>query len=367
MAEGGGEGTFLQELQVLESIYLDELQITRGERLVLCITLHPATGHDTDSQYVRFTLQLSLPPQYPEEPPDISISNPRGLCDQQIRSIIRSLNKLAVQQVGYPILYELIEKGKEMLTNSNIPHGHCSICLYDFQEGDSLTKTPCFHHFHSHCLGQYADHCKKNSNEQEPLVLCPVCRENLTCDFHKLKTAPPPQHPEVLYVPDTDTLQKTKELRQVYEKQLLKGGIIDLETEKKRFFISIQDLPNDDLLVAQTEGVGPVQTEEDLVVPVPHKPQRFSGHSGQKPGMRNRPIYREQHSMRHFQAGRDWMWQSRSRSETNTSQCASRTVGREGTRLTLSREQITAASERSKHPGPRTFRTPHQGNRENNI
>ncbi|CAI9612383.1 unnamed protein product [Staurois parvus] len=139
------EGSVCQELQVLQSIYLEELEISRGDRVELRITLHPATGDDAESQYVRLTLHLSLPPQYPDDPPEISVTNPRGLFDKQIHSITDILHRTAAQQsVGGPLLYELIEKGKEMLTASNIPRGHCVICLYGFQEGDSLTKTPCF-------------------------------------------------------------------------------------------------------------------------------------------------------------------------------------------------------------------------------
>lgn len=37
-------------------------------------------------------------------------------------------------------------------------------------------------------------------------------------------------------------LQREEELRQVYERQLANGGIIDLEAEKNRFFISIQEV-----------------------------------------------------------------------------------------------------------------------------
>ncbi|XP_075437717.1 E3 ubiquitin-protein ligase RNF25-like, partial [Ascaphus truei] len=171
-------------------------------RFVLSITLHPATGHNVDTQYVRFTLQLLIPPQYPAEAPEISVRNPRGLCDEQILSISSTLRSLAAQGLGCPILYELIEKGKELLTCSNVPHGHCAICLYGFQENDSLTKTPCYHHFHTHCLARYSQHCYEQDHNPPPeqeivmlVMLCPVCRENLTCDLHKLQAAPPPQHP----------------------------------------------------------------------------------------------------------------------------------------------------------------------------
>ncbi|KAM4608181.1 E3 ubiquitin-protein ligase RNF25 [Discoglossus pictus] len=252
------EEALVQELQVLESIYLDELLISREETYALSITLHPATADDADSQYVRLTLQLSLPPQYPAGVPEIKIKNPRGLCDEQINSITSTLQSLATHSLGSPVLYELIEKAKELLTASNIPKGHCVICLYEFQEGDCLTKTQCFHHFHSHCLGRYAAH----SREQDLAVLCPVCRENLSCDLRKLQAAAPPQHPEEMYIPDAHRLQQQKELLQIYERQLAKGGIIDVEAERNRFFISIQEPP-----AREEEGPVPLIGEDPMPQP----------------------------------------------------------------------------------------------------
>ncbi|XP_053551128.1 E3 ubiquitin-protein ligase RNF25 [Bombina bombina] len=261
------EESLLQELQVVESIYLDELVVSHGERLVLSITLHPATGHDANSQYVRLTLQLLIPPQYPAVAPDISVSNPRGLCDEQIDTICSTLRTLAEQGLGTPMLYELIETGKELLTASNIPKGHCVICLYDFQEGDSLTKTQCFHHFHSYCLGRYVAHSK----EQNLIVFCPVCRETLTCDFSKLQAASPPLHSMELYIPDGRRLQDEEILRQIYERQLANGGIIDLEAEKNRYFISIQEpFVQEETAVVEAPDIQAPSVDLQATVPEQH-------------------------------------------------------------------------------------------------
>lgn len=52
--------------------------------------------------------------------------------------ISQALSHVANAGLGTAMLYELIEKGKEILTDNNIPHGQCVICLYDFQVGFSL-------------------------------------------------------------------------------------------------------------------------------------------------------------------------------------------------------------------------------------
>ncbi|XP_075789090.1 E3 ubiquitin-protein ligase RNF25 [Pelodiscus sinensis] len=266
-AAGQGEGELAadwalpSEVEVLESIYLDELQVSRGKGRSapweICITLHPATAEDQDSQYVCFTLVLSMSPQYPNEVPKISIRNPRGLSDEQIQKISQTLGQVAEAGVGTAVLYELIEKGKEILTDNNIPHGQCVICLYGFQEREAFTKTPCYHYFHSHCLARYAQHMEQQihlqreereqhlapPSKQGAGVQCPVCREPLVYDLSALQAAPPPQHPLEPYKPDAKTLQAREELRRIYRRQQEKGGIIDPEAERNRYFISLQAPP----------------------------------------------------------------------------------------------------------------------------
>lgn len=155
------------------------------------------------------------------------------------------------------MLYELIEKGKEILTDNNIPHGQCVICLYGFQEKEAFTKTPCYHYFHCHCLARYIQHMEQELTTQEQEqerqhvvtkqkavgVQCPVCREPLVYDLASLKAAPEPQQPMELYQPSAESLRQQEELKLLYQRQQEKGGIIDLEAERNRYFISLQQPP----------------------------------------------------------------------------------------------------------------------------
>nr|XP_045003051.1 E3 ubiquitin-protein ligase RNF25 isoform X3 [Jaculus jaculus] len=230
-AAGGEEDWVLpSEVEVLESIYLDELQVMKGNGRSspwqIFITLHPATADDQDSQYVCFTLVLQVPVQYPHEVPQISIRNPRGLSDEQIHKISQALVHVAKEGLGTAMLYELIEKGKEILTDNNIPHGQCVICLYGFQEKEAFTKTPCYHYFHCHCLARYIQHMeqelKTQGQEQEQ------------------------QHAatkQELYQPSVESLRHQEELKRLYQRQQERGGIIDLEAERNRYFISLQQPP----------------------------------------------------------------------------------------------------------------------------
>ncbi|NWU95035.1 RNF25 ligase, partial [Upupa epops] len=291
----------------------------RGEPWEIGITLYPATAQDQDSQYVRFTLVLSVPPQYPNKTPEISIRNPRGLSDEQIQKISQTLRGVAEARLGSEVLYELIEKGKEILTDNNIPHGQCVICLYGFQEREAFTKTQCYHYFHSHCLACYVQHMEEEilvqqqkreqhlvpSPKQEVGVQCPVCRETLVYDLCALKAAPPPQQPLEPYRPNTKMLQQQEELRLIFKRQQEKGGIIDPEAERNRYFISLQVPPS---------AVSPCQagTASELplsvsAVDVPQPPsQALAPETARAPepriesGQPKRPaVPREQQSQRH--------------------------------------------------------------------
>ncbi|KFP38133.1 E3 ubiquitin-protein ligase RNF25, partial [Chlamydotis macqueenii] len=286
----------------------------RWEPWEISITLHPATAQDQDSQYVRFTLVLSVPPQYPNKAPEISIRNPRGLSDEQIQKISQTLRSVAEAQLGTEVLYELIEKGKEILTDNNIPHGQCVICLYGFQEREAFTKTQCYHYFHSHCLARYAQHMEQEilmqqeereqhltpSPKQEVGVQCPVCRETLVYDLCALKAAPPPQHPLEPYRPDAKTLQHQEELRLIFKRQQEKGGIIDPEAERNRYFISLQ--------AASPPSDVPVSAS---AVDVPQPPSQASApepagapEARAEPGRPERPaVPREQQSKRERHRG----------------------------------------------------------------
>nr|XP_012301521.1 E3 ubiquitin-protein ligase RNF25 isoform X2 [Aotus nancymaae] len=179
------------EVEVLESIYLDELQVIKGNGRTspweIYVTLHPATAEDQDSQYVCFTLVLQVPAEYPHEVPQISIRNPRGLSDEQIHTILQALGHVAKAGLGTAMLYELIEKA----------------------------------------VG----------------VQCPVCREPLVYDLASLKAAPEPQQPMELYQPSAESLRQQEELKRLYQRQQERGGIIDLEAERNRYFISLQQPP----------------------------------------------------------------------------------------------------------------------------
>ncbi|XP_069381686.1 E3 ubiquitin-protein ligase RNF25 [Paralichthys olivaceus] len=257
------ESDVLSEIEVLESIYLEELQVDRRHDggWEVSLVLYPSTAEDSVSQFVRLTLTLTLDQQYPSSSPHISIHNPRGLSDDKLSSVQKCLQLEAQSSLGSPVLYQLIEKAKEILTESNIPHGNCVICLYGFKEGETFTKTSCYHYFHSHCLGRYASHSETELRQREReleedktrertdylelAVVCPVCREPLAYDVDQLLSSAAPQLPELDEAAIGLNFQrKWVGLQKLLEKQRSKGGIIDPEVESNRFLIHINEAPS---------------------------------------------------------------------------------------------------------------------------
>uniref|UniRef100_A0A8C1BK72 E3 ubiquitin-protein ligase RNF25 n=1 Tax=Cyprinus carpio carpio TaxID=630221 RepID=A0A8C1BK72_CYPCA len=279
----------LSEIEVLQSIYLDELSVTQRDEggWTVSLVLYPSTAEDCLSQFVRLTLTMDLDSQYPFTSPCISIHNPRGLSDDKLLSLQRSLQIEAESCIGTPVLYQLIERAKEILTESNIPHGNCVICLYGFKEGEVFTKTSCYHYFHSHCLGRYITHSEmelkdrereleedktRDRTEEEDLaVVCPVCREPLTYDLDALLSSPAP-----VFTQQEDAViggefkKKWAALQKILERQKEKGGVIDPEAESNRFLIHINEAPANvsgaescqSLLSSSQDSIGATQTSQ---------------------------------------------------------------------------------------------------------
>ncbi|KAG5279978.1 hypothetical protein AALO_G00083610 [Alosa alosa] len=294
------------EIEVLQSIYLDELKVTQRKKggWEVSLVLYPSTAEDVLSQFVRLTLTLTLAPQYPYIPPVISIHNPRGLSDDKLLSVQRCLQMEAESCPGAPVLYQVIEKAKEILTESNIPHGNCVICLYGFKDGEAFTKTSCYHYFHSHCLGRYVSHSEMELREREReieedksrgrmdgeelAVVCPVCREPLACDVDALLSSPAPVSPETAgAVVGADFRQKWVELKRIWERQRQRGGIIDPEVESNRFLIHINEGPSETCdPTSGTSDLPPTPLETPAPISQPSIPQpsipQYPGHGSRR-------------------------------------------------------------------------------------
>ncbi|XP_067671508.1 protein starmaker-like [Haliotis asinina] len=253
----GPDSVLQEELDVLRAIYIHELTVDDGESgqpSVLHLNLHPATGDDVTKQFVCMTLVFKLSEAYPDEIPEIIIKNPRGLAEEEVHRLQEDMHVLAKERSGGPVLFELIEMAKEILTEGNIPRCPCVVCLEHFHEGDLFTRTDCYHYFHMACLARYVEHALAqepevkvmhlNNEHQQPKVVCPVCRDEITYDLDELKEAPAVDADDIHYTPSSAVKQLQRDMAVLYEKQKAKGGIIDLEAEKNRFLVNEETVVN---------------------------------------------------------------------------------------------------------------------------
>jgi len=251
----------IEEIEALTAI-LDEgtVEIVNDDSELpkdISIKITPLTASEQEKQYVSLTLVITLPSAYPNAPPSLGVRNPRGLEDSAIAGLLDEMNTRCGEYVGCPVLFELIEMGREFLTSRNVPVVRCIICLFNIQEDDQFMKTECLHFFHKHCLGRYITNMQENYTEQvaealadnsnvtvkEFCVACPVCRETIGESRYNLvdllKSQPPisEQDEPEKYIINEDVKKMQKKMQKLYTKQKEKGGIIDLEAEEKKFLV----------------------------------------------------------------------------------------------------------------------------------
>ncbi|XP_014668433.1 PREDICTED: E3 ubiquitin-protein ligase RNF25-like [Priapulus caudatus] len=198
-------------------------------------------------------LVIELPQQYPDVPAEVRLQSPRGLAEDVLKRLEIDIAALATARIGVPMLYEIIEYVKDDLTDQNIPHGECSICLELFEEADVFTKTECYHHFHQYCLGRYVEHSLAEqkiaqrekstatalAESTKPCVLCPVCRVEITFNLPLLKSAPPPVSSleKVSFEPSPEVVELQQQMAALFQQQKKRGAIINVEEERNKFLL----------------------------------------------------------------------------------------------------------------------------------
>lgn len=99
------------EVEALEAILMDDVVIKRVDDVPQYIetVVHPSTGDDTDQQYVCVTLEVKLTPGYPDNSPEVTLRNPRGLDDALLAAINSQIQEKLIDCLGQPVVFELLE------------------------------------------------------------------------------------------------------------------------------------------------------------------------------------------------------------------------------------------------------------------
>uniref|UniRef100_A0A915HXD6 RING-type domain-containing protein n=1 Tax=Romanomermis culicivorax TaxID=13658 RepID=A0A915HXD6_ROMCU len=208
---------------------------------------------------------------YPSTSPEVQISNPRGLSDNQIEILYAKISSFLIENQGQCVLYDVIRIAQDFLTHEDysLPKLPCCICLDQFEKSDAVYITnKCHHHFHSSCIGRYVQHCiDEEAAELDILqssndtileqICCPICR--FPIPFSEIKCTL--NDSKIDFKIDEDSYPSTskqswshlsnpieRNFKSIYEKQKLQGGLIDLEEERKRMLIT-----DETRLIHQTE------------------------------------------------------------------------------------------------------------------
>ncbi|KAA0194841.1 hypothetical protein HAZT_HAZT005199 [Hyalella azteca] len=257
-----------EEVVALEATLMEDVTVHRSDDghitgVEICVV--PATAQQVSQQHVRCTLEATFPPRYPAVQPKVIIRNPRGIDENVLLKVEREMMAKCQELEGSPVIYELVELIRENLTENNTPSCPCTICLYHFHPSDHFTKTQCFHYFHKHCMGRYIKNCELTyaaSVAEQQLapwqaqpqlqLICPVCREPITLEesAESLMSMPGPveEEGEELWSPDAPEVQALQQsMAKLFLQQQQRGGIIDLEQEKNKYFVSL-------IAVSSTQG-----------------------------------------------------------------------------------------------------------------
>ncbi|KAJ8919745.1 hypothetical protein NQ315_006274 [Exocentrus adspersus] len=262
-----------EELEALEAILMDDISIIYNENgcpELVKSTIFPSTANEVDKQYVCVTLEAKLPDGYPDCEPIVQLRNPRGLDDSTINNLYEAIKEKCSEFLGQPVIFELIEIIRESLTESNLPTCQCAVCLYGFSDGDSFTKTKCFHYFHSYCLANHLITTKRHFQEEQDKLpawqkstkgfqaSCPVCREHINCDVEELSSAAPPKELENAqnFEVTSDLRHLQERMKQLFTYQKSRGGIIDIEAEENKLLL-ITESNGDTPPADNTEDPGP--------------------------------------------------------------------------------------------------------------
>lgn len=197
------DDTLAQELELLAAMWSeDELKIERGEQTTenksnasLTASLTPLTAGDEKLQFLRCDLCIQINSSYPAVPPCLTLGSSRGLSDETRLSILAELELHASGLVGEAMLLSILEMGREVLTNLNVPSGECAFCLGGLEdasdhEASEVLRAPCYHVFHKQCMVSYwkteflrqQTMTKKRIDVTSVEMLCPECRSEIPWD-----------------------------------------------------------------------------------------------------------------------------------------------------------------------------------------
>ncbi|CAI2349741.1 unnamed protein product [Caenorhabditis sp. 36 PRJEB53466] len=254
------------EIEAVCSFY-DGVHVEKSEKERK--VLHKIRSLEDAETSASVLLDLRIPEGYPAVPPRVILSNPRGIGETEFKELCRLVDDLIAENEEMPMISAIFQFCSQFLDENQYKNMVCSICLTDLSDSP-ISVTPCEHSMHSFCYCRYLKEClhtiRVELDDAQPhlkaqvdtSVACPVCREILSekKDFEaeiwkmigeakeKQRILPKKKRRASSTKKDADLAikrwrEKQHYLSPIFAKQKEKGGIIDVEEERKRsqFFI----------------------------------------------------------------------------------------------------------------------------------
>ncbi|VDM82230.1 unnamed protein product, partial [Strongylus vulgaris] len=145
---------------------------------------------------------------YPNVSPKVHLLYPRGLSEESHQQLIDDVQQRLSDNVGMPIIFDILQYCADFI----LEHQHsssllCPICLCPMTAA-SVSVTPCDHYAHTVCFDKHTEYTRKQLGEKLMARDFKIWRE------------------------------QQASLMKIYERQKEKGGIIDLEEERKKNLIT---------------------------------------------------------------------------------------------------------------------------------
>ncbi|KAK2976174.1 hypothetical protein RJ640_000723 [Escallonia rubra] len=134
----------LIEVEAVQAVYGDDCLVLDKYPPHLHLHLKPRTADVSSQQFVEAVLGIRAGLQYPDEPPQISIVDCKGLDEQRQKYLVTSVHDKACELSSHSMLVTLCEEAVEGLSRMNHPQGNCPLCLSPLVEEDACSSASPF-------------------------------------------------------------------------------------------------------------------------------------------------------------------------------------------------------------------------------
>eukprot|EP00002_Diphylleia_rotans_P023676 TRINITY_DN4658_c0_g3_i1.p1 TRINITY_DN4658_c0_g3~~TRINITY_DN4658_c0_g3_i1.p1 ORF type:complete len:397 (-),score=89.99 TRINITY_DN4658_c0_g3_i1:369-1559(-) len=311
-----------QEIELLRAVFGDELVVEDGSDPTVKISMYLQQSETVEKQFHFVKCLFVMLVERSGKAPIIRFPIVRGLSTHQEIYILSQLCDYANELEGSAMLFQLLEKAREIVFQLNSdPSGECPICLDSFtpievtpKQNTYISLPKCHHRFHVRCVLDCLDNQLQYERSllDDPVVLgftrkppyhnlspgirstniiqaashmsfihCPVCRTSFAwdevsffghllqdrADYAVPKDQPVDAEGMAHYFDSADFKRHTQLMEAIYKRQSECGGIIN--TEEKTVMLSAYSLPS----AFQVLSVAPVGKVTSPATPSQHQRQ----------------------------------------------------------------------------------------------